>query len=119
MKVRESGMPEESYWESFFDPQLIFSKLQFDNTITDAAEFGSGYRTFTIPAAKIIKGNLYALDIEPEMIIILNQKILNEKLSNIKIHQSDFVNDGTKLIDGSVDYRCSLTFFMLKIRLNC
>ena len=104
MKIRDSGMPEESYWESFFDTQFIFSQLQFDETVRDAVEFGSGYGTFTIPAAKIIKGNLYAFDIETEMMSILRKKIQNEKLSNIKIQQTDFVKEGTKLNDESVDY---------------
>jgi SAM-dependent methyltransferase len=104
VKIRDSGMLEESYWESFFDPQYILSQLQFDNTITDAVEFGSGYGTFTIPAAKLIKGDLFAFDIEPEMIAILRRKILKEKLSNIKILQVDFVKDRTKLKEGSVDY---------------
>jgi SAM-dependent methyltransferase len=104
MKIRDSGMPEESYWESFFDPSFILSQLQFDDTITDTVEFGSGYGTFTIPAGRLIKGNLYAFDIEPEMISILGRKALNEKLANIKIHQVDFVKEGIKLKDGSVDY---------------
>ncbi len=104
MKVRESGMPEESYWESFFDTQFILSRLQFDGTVKDAVEFGSGYGTFTIPAAKIIMGSLHAIDIDAEMISLLKKKILNKKLSNIKTHQVDFVKEGTRLNDDSVDY---------------
>jgi ubiquinone/menaquinone biosynthesis C-methylase UbiE len=104
MKVRDSGMPEESYWEIFFNPPYILSQLQFDETIKDAVEFGSGYGTFTIPAAKIINGNLHAFDIEPEMISILKEKVLKGKISNIKIHQIDFVKEGTKFNDESVDY---------------
>ena len=104
MKIRESGMPEEKYWESFFNPQYIFSKLKFDDTISDAIEFGSGYGTFTIPAAKIIKGNLYALDIEKEMTSALKRKANLEKLSNIIIKQIDFAKDGTGLKEDSIDY---------------
>jgi ubiquinone/menaquinone biosynthesis C-methylase UbiE len=104
MKIRESGMPEETYWESLFNTQLILSKLQFDDTIIDAVEFGSGYGTFTIPAAKIIKGTLFALDIDSVMIDRLDQRIGETKLSNIKVIKRDFVNDGTGLHDNSVDY---------------
>ena len=60
MRIRESGMPPEDYWESFFNVDLILSKLQFNKKIKDAVEFGSGYGTFSIPASKIIKGNLFA-----------------------------------------------------------
>jgi len=104
MKIRESGMPEETYWESFFNSQLILSKLQFNETINDAVEFGSGYGTFTIPAAKIIKGTLFALDIDSVMIERLNQRINETKLSNIKVLNRDFVNEGTGLRENSVDY---------------
>jgi len=104
MKIRESGMPEETYWESFFDIQLILSKLLFDNTINEAVEFGSGYGTFTIPAAKIIKGNLFALDIDSAMIVRLNQRIDETKSPNIKVIKCDFVHEGTGLHDNSVDY---------------
>ncbi len=64
MKIRKSGIPEETYWESFFDVQNIYSRLQLDNKINDVVEFGSGYRIFTIPAAKIIKGKIHAFDID-------------------------------------------------------
>jgi ubiquinone/menaquinone biosynthesis C-methylase UbiE len=104
MKIRESGMPEESYWESLFNTQLILSKLQFNKTINNAVEFGSGYGTFTIPAAKIIKGDFYAFDIDPIMIERLNQRIIESKLSNIKVIKHDFVKDGTGLQDNCVDY---------------
>jgi hypothetical protein len=30
MKVRESGMPEEAYWESLFDVSLILARLGVD-----------------------------------------------------------------------------------------
>ncbi|MGK9368382.1 class I SAM-dependent methyltransferase [Melioribacter sp. Ez-97] len=104
MKIRESGMPEESYWESFFDIQFIFSKLHLDETIFDVVEFGSGYGTFSIPAAKIIKGTLYAIDIDDEMINRLKERITAENISNIKVIKRDFVNEGTGMEDNSVDY---------------
>ncbi len=104
MKIRESGMPDERYWESFFDVDNIFTQLQINNKTKDLVEFGSGYGTFTIPAAKIIKGNVYALEIEPEMINNLEQKITGENLSNIKILHRDFAKDGTGLLGNSIDY---------------
>ncbi len=104
MKVRESGMPEEKYWESFFDVQNIFTILQLNNSVEDLAEFGSGYGTFTIPAAKIIKGKVFAFDIEEEMINRLTQRAEEEKLSNIITHNIDFVKEGTQLNNNSVDY---------------
>jgi len=104
MKIRESGMPEETYWESFFDTHSIFSQLQLDDKINNVAEFGSGYGTFTIPTAKIIKGEIHAFDIEEEMTERLSQRLSEEKLSNIVIHQNDFMKEGTGLNNDSIDY---------------
>lgn len=104
MKIRESGMPEELYWESFFDVNLILSKLELNKSTCDIVEFGSGYGTFTIPAAKIIEGNIYAYDIDPVMIERLNNRILTENISNVKVTIMDFVKEGTGLNDSSIDF---------------
>ncbi len=104
MKIRESGMPDEKYWESFFNVHNIFTKLHLNDKINDAAEFGSGYGTFTIPAAKIIKGKIHAFDIDEEMISRLSQRVNEEKLYNIIIHQNDFMKEGTSLNEDSIDY---------------
>jgi ubiquinone/menaquinone biosynthesis C-methylase UbiE len=104
MKIRESGMPDEKYWKSFFDVQNILSRLQLDNQVNNIAEFGSGYGTFTIPAAMTIKGKIYAFDIDEEMISRLKQRINEENLSNVIIQKTDFAGEGTLLHDNSVDY---------------
>ena len=61
-------MPEESCWHSFFNPQVVLRKMRLDSTCNDVAEIGCGYGTFTIPAAHIVSGIIYAFDIEPEMV---------------------------------------------------
>jgi len=104
MRIRESGMPPEDYWESFFSVDLILSKLQFNKKIKDAVEYGSGYGTFSIPASKIIKGTLFAFDIDDSMITILNKKISENGTKNIKVIQRDFSSDGTGFQNNSVDY---------------
>ncbi|VAX24838.1 Methyltransferase type 11 [hydrothermal vent metagenome] len=104
MKIRDSGMPKESYWESFFNPYFILSQLQLDNSITDVAEFGSGYGTFSIPAASLIRDTLYALDIDPEMTKSLRNKIAERNVRNIKVIETDFASQGTGLNDNSVEY---------------
>lgn len=104
MKVRDSGMPDEKYWESLFNIELILSGLQIDKNIKNAAEFGSGYGTFSIPIAKRISGSLYAFDIEEEMITRLNLRISEEDIHNIQSVQTDFIQNGTGLEDNSIDY---------------
>ena len=104
MKVRESGMPEEEMWNSFFYPSEIFKQLELSNEINNAVEFGSGYGTFTLEAASLVKGMVYAIDIETEMINILQKKIDQNKVKNVKILHRDFITHGTGLNNNSVDY---------------
>jgi len=104
MKIRESGMPEREMWGKFFNPQKILKTLGINNNIQDIVEFGCGYGTFTIPAAKMIKGKIYALDIEPEMIRITAEEAKKQGLSNIETLQRDFMADGSGLKDEAVDY---------------
>lgn len=104
MKTRESGMPDEEMWRSFFDPEAILTALKLDKSVCDAVDFGCGYGTFAIPAAKRIKGILHGFDIEPDMIQECRSRIQKEGLFNIQLHLRDFVKDGTGLPFNSVDY---------------
>jgi len=104
MKVRESGMPDEGLWETFFTPEKILQVLGFTQSVRDAADFGCGYGTFTIPAAKIISGTLYAIDIEPDMIERVREKAEKLGIHNIRYILRDFIAEGSGLGDNSVDY---------------
>ena len=68
MRIRDSGMPEEAYWESLFDVPLILARLGIDDSLGDVAELGCGYGTFTVPIARAISGTLYTFDVDPVMI---------------------------------------------------
>src|SRR3989344_2488559 len=85
MKVRESGMPGEEVWSEFFEPKRILKKLGIDKTIRDIADFGCGYGTFTIPVAQTVKGKVYAIDIEPDMVEETKRKAEKKKLGNVKV----------------------------------
>lgn len=67
MKVRDSGMPDEAYWESLFDVPLVLERFNFTQ-FRDVAEFGCGYGTFTVPIARAIRGTLYTFDVDPAML---------------------------------------------------
>lgn len=73
MKTRESGMPEERLWATFFTPGEVLRKLGVP-TAGDVVDFGCGYGTFTIPAARITSGMVHALDIDPEMVAVTRAK---------------------------------------------
>lgn len=97
-------MPAEDMWASFFNVDLILSELQINSHINDLVEIGCGYGTFTIPSAKRISGNLYAFDIEKEMLDIVKQKLKNESIDNVILEQRDVLTQTTGLQDNSVDY---------------
>ncbi len=104
MKTRESGMPPEEMWRSFFDPEAVLAKLELDSTCGDLLEFGCGYGTFTIPAARLIRGKVYAMDIEPEMLAVTGEKAKGVGAKNIELMQRDFAAEGCGLADSAVDY---------------
>lgn len=104
MKIRESGMPDEKIWEDFFNPVKILETLGMNKNICDIVEFGCGFGTFTIPAAKMINGKIYAIDIEPEMLEITKKKAIEKKLDNVVTVQQDFITEGSGLDTESVDY---------------
>ncbi len=103
MKTRESGMPEESLWTTFFTPEEVLRRLGLPTT-GDVVDFGCGYGTFTIPAAKITSGTVHALDIDQEMVATTKQKAAAAGLQNVRTNVRDFVTDGTGLPDASVEY---------------
>jgi len=104
MKARESGMPDRNMWEEFFTPAKILTTLGISSQTGDVAEFGCGYGTFTIPAAKIIKGKIFAFDIEPDMIHATDEEANKHGLNNVQTIQRDFLTEGSGLPDESVDY---------------
>ena len=104
MKIRESGMPEEKIWEGFFNPVKTLETLGMSKNICDVAEFGCGFGTFTIPAAKMISGKIYAIDLEPKMLEKTKKKAIEKKLENVVKVQRDFITKGSSLNSESVDY---------------
>jgi SAM-dependent methyltransferase len=74
MRIRDSGMPEEAYWESLFDVPLILERLGIDDALGDVAELGCGYGTFSVPVAKAIRGTLYTFDVDPAMVARTRQR---------------------------------------------
>lgn len=104
MKVRDSGMPPESSWSSFFEVEKILDFMMIDKSIGNLMEIGCGYGTFTISAAKRISSKLYAIDIEQEMIDITLEKANQSGLTNIDFIRRDITANGAGLPENSLDY---------------
>lgn len=103
MKVRDSGMPDEEMWSGFFDPATVLAILGLESSLQDLVEFGCGYGTFTLAAAKIVSGTVHALDIEPEMVSCVEKKCRDNSIANVRATVRDFVTDGTGLTENSMD----------------
>lgn len=114
MKGRESGMPDEASWSSFFDPAGVLERLlgtggQAGNLV----EFGCGYGTFTLPAARRTKGLVTALDIEPGMIALVRQRAAMAGHANVRTVLRDFADHGSGLANASQDH--AMVFNLLHI----
>lgn len=103
MKIRDSGMPAEAIWSRFFDVRQVLSALDF-TTDADVVDFGCGYGTFAVAAARLTSGTVYALDIDPAMIAATAAKAASFGLGNVTTIVRDFVTEGTGLPNASKDY---------------
>lgn len=89
MKLRESGMPDEKFWESLFDVELILDRLRIDQSLQEIVELGCGYGTFTLPVARRIAGRLHTFDIAEEMVARTAERAKAEKLDNVVCEMRD------------------------------
>ena len=103
MKLRESGMPEETFWESLFDVPLILDRLGIDARLKDVVELGCGYGTFTIPGARRISGTLTTVDIDPAMIERTRRRAAAAGVRNVHCELCDVLADGLGVGPASQD----------------
>lgn len=89
MKYRESGMPDEHLWKTFFDPDQILEQMGIGRDIHTLMDVGCGYGTFLIPAAKRIGGQAVGIDIDLEMIESCRAKALEQTLKNVTLVRGD------------------------------
>lgn len=107
MKIRDSGMPAESLWATFFEPRAILTRLGLGprkGRAPVAVDFGCGYGTFTIAAAQLTPGMVVGLDIEPAMLAATQQKAASLDLTNVRTVLCDFVAAGAGLRSQSADF---------------
>lgn len=103
MKLRESGMPDEAYWETLFNVPLILERLGIDARLRDVVELGCGYGTFTLPVARRITGSIETLDIEPAMVERTRARAQTEGLRNVACRVRDVMTEGFGLEPESKD----------------
>lgn len=94
MKLRESGMPEEQYWETLLDANAILGRLDVGPRLGNVLEIGCGYGTFTIPVARRVSGVVTALDIDPDMVEMTRLRASRAGLANVDAIVRDAHADG-------------------------
>lgn len=87
---RKTALPPEKLLKSL--------PIKKGDTILD---FGAGTGYLTIPAAEIVDGLVYALDLDPHMLEIINSKAHDKKLANIQTVQGNI--NHIPLPDNSID----------------
>lgn len=102
MKTRESGMPEKSMWEAFYVPARTLAMLGLNDSHRDVVDVGCGYGTFSVPAARIVQGTVYAFDVDPRMVEAT--KAAAEGRDRVVAEHRDVVAEGFGLPDGAVDF---------------
>jgi len=102
VKVTDSGMPDEIYWDSLFDHEGIVNWLELTGVAGPIAEVGCGYGSFTVPVAKKTNGKIYTFDVEPTMLEAARVKVQKEHLSNVYFYLRDVLEQGTGLESNSI-----------------
>jgi ubiquinone/menaquinone biosynthesis C-methylase UbiE len=97
-------MPPAEQWEGFFEPEGILTALGCINLSGDVAEFGCGYGTFTIAAARQISGTVYTTDIDPLMVRATINRAAQAGVQNVDVKRCDFVSEGSGRPGASVSY---------------
>jgi SAM-dependent methyltransferase len=94
MRLRESGMLEESYWETLFDVEHVLDRLGIDDRLRDVVELGCGYGTFTLPVARRISGTMRTFDIDADMVERTVRRAAFERVDNILCERRDVFSYG-------------------------
>ena len=104
MQGRESAMPPAELWDSFFDAAAIVDTLSGGRVDGDAVEFGCGYGTFTLPAARRTTGTVYALDIDRLMVEATATRLKRAGVTNVIVEERDFVENGSGRDEASAGF---------------
>jgi len=103
MKVRDSGMPSEHYWESLHDVPAILDAFGFGPDTGDVVEMGCGYGTFTLPPVKRIRGTVHTLDIDSSMVARTRARTPKNLSARVVATVRDAFIDGLDVPTGSCE----------------
>jgi ubiquinone/menaquinone biosynthesis C-methylase UbiE len=105
--ANKAGILDDPERVKILDSASILDKLELRGEMV-FADLGCGTGFFAIPAARRVK-KVFALDIQPEMLEILRDKIKKEKITNIEALLSG--ESSIPLLDKSVDILLTANVF--------
>jgi SAM-dependent methyltransferase len=97
-------MPPVELWEGFFDPDSTLEAFGCGGLPGDVVEFGCGYGTFTIAAARRVTGIVYASDIDPAMVGATIDRAAQAGVCNVVVEARDLISEGCGRPDASVSF---------------
>lgn len=100
MKTRDSGMPDEAWWSSFFDPEAIFDALGLHEIDGPAIDIGCGYGTFTLSLAARSAHPVIGLDIDAEMVAATADRARASGWHQVQTRHIDVTEQGLGLGPG-------------------
>ncbi len=103
MKARESHMPNQDMWESFFNPEQLLLDMGIGKANKLVVDVGSGYGTFSFAAADIIDGIIVGFDIEADMVDACNNIAIKNRVCNSYFEVRNVFEEGFGLDDGVAD----------------
>ncbi len=117
MLYRETGMPDEQTWITFFNPTDTLLQLGVNQHIHTLIDIGCGYGTFLIPASKLITGTAIGIDIDEAMLQICEQKVHEQGIQNLTLLHGDITT--TQTINDLKNQRASVDFITMFNILHC
>jgi len=117
MKYRESGMPQESLWDTFFDVSQTLEKMSINKDTKVLIDIGCGYGTFFLPIAEYINGIAVGIDIDPEMTKICKDKASSQNIKNVELIQGDITDQA--VLKTLEKYRQKIDYISLFNILHC
>jgi SAM-dependent methyltransferase len=98
-----SSMPDREWWTALWpDPESTLRGIGIREGIT-ALDLCCGDGYFTAPMARLLKGQVYALDLNPELIQKAKAEVAEQRVSVLRWFTADASNLGS-LLPEPVDY---------------
>lgn len=117
MQYRESGMPPEQMWNTFFNPIEILNLMDIKKQIRTLIDIGCGYGTFLLPISEIVSTKVVGIDIDGDMLEVCRDKIKELNMENVDLIQGDISTDDT--VKALEKYKCEIDYITLFNILHC